>query len=673
MHHDEQSMQSSLESEIVWAPSDQFAQQSSLGQFVSWLEQQGFGRFADYHALHAWSITDLETFWEKTWEYCGLVTHRPASRVLGDRAMPGTTWFADMTLNFAENLLRFAEAGDCDREAIVSYSETRPVTRRSFRQLKQDVGALEAFLRSKGLTVNDRVAGIVTNGYEAMVGMLATTSLGAIWSSASPDFGFAAITDRFGQIEPTALIVVNGYGYAGKRFGRQHEFAQVIDALPSLKTVVSISQLPDEPHLQHDLVTPWEAVLESGHGAAPSFTSLPADHPVYILYSSGTTGKPKCIVHGAAGILATHAKELILHGDLQPADRLLYFTTCGWMMWNWQASALLTGASLVVVDGSPGYPTLANLWQIVERERVTHFGTSARFLAECRKAGLKPAQGFDQTALRVVFSTGSPLLPEDYDWFYADGAPDALLGSISGGTDICGSFVGASPLLPVRRGEIQCRLLGVDAVAFDEQGHALTGGRGELVCRNPLPSMPLYFWGDPGGERYRDAYFSSFPGVWAHGDFVEFTAHGGAIIYGRSDATLNPGGVRIGTAEIYRQVETVADVQDSLVVGRQVDGDVEVLLLVRLADGASLTGELVAKLRDRIRHGASPRHVPKHILDIPDIPYTRSGKKVEIAVARLVNGQAEASNLDGLTNPEALGQIRDVLLSKGLIGLVAAR
>ncbi|UAW96869.1 acetoacetate--CoA ligase [Halopseudomonas nanhaiensis] len=660
-------MNASSESEIVWSPSEALIRECRLGQFTTWLEDQGLGAFADYHALHAWSIAELEPFWANVWAFCGLVSHRPASRVLGNRDMPGATWFPGMTLNFAENLLRFADEGRADNEAIVSYSETRPVMRRSFRQLKEDVGALEAFLRSKGLTANDRVAGIVTNGYEAIVGMLAATSLGAIWSSASPDFGLAAITDRFGQIEPSALIVVNGYGYAGKRFSRQYDFVEVINALPSLKTVVSVGQLPDEQPVPHQLVTTWNEALAAGRGAAPSFTALPADHPVYILYSSGTTGKPKCIVHGAAGILATHAKELILHGDVRPGDRLLYFTTCGWMMWNWQASALLAGASLVVVDGSPGYPALDKLWQIVASERVSHFGTSARFLAECRKSGLTPAKALDQTLLRVVFSTGSPLLPEDYDWVYAHGAPNALLGSISGGTDICGSFVGASPLLPVRRGEIQCRLLGVDAVAFDDRGIALEEGRGELVCRAPLPSMPLYFWGDTTGERFHDAYFSTFPGVWAHGDFIEFTAYGGAVIYGRSDATLNPGGVRIGTAEIYRQVETVPEIKDSLVIGRQIDGDVEVLLLVQLVSDSRLTEELVSRLKSRIRSGASPRHVPKHIVEVADIPYTRSGKKVEIAVARLVNGHDKPSNLDGLANPEALAHIEKVLRSIALI------
>lgn len=654
-------MSNTEQSPVVWSPSQDTLKHCQMGQFQGWLEQQGFGPFADYHALHRWSIESLETFWQKVWDYCGLVCDTPADAVLGKRDMPGAEWFPGMKLNFAANLLRLAEGDHAGREAVVAYCETRPVLRRTYAELKADTGALEAFLRNKGIRQGDRVAGVVTNGYEALVGMLAATSLGAVWSSASPDFGVGAILDRFGQIEPAALIVVNGYGYGGKVFNRQDDFAGLIDGLPSLRCVVSIEQLPGEPAVAGDKVTHWDEALAEGQGQAPSFTPLPPEHPVYILYSSGTTGKPKCIVHGNAGLLVNHAKELMLHGDVGPDDRFLYFTTCGWMMWNWQASALLTGAAVITVDGSPGYPDLNYLWQVVADEKVTHYGTSARFIAGCRKAELAPAKNLDLTALRVVFSTGSPLLPEDYDWIYSDGAPNVLLGSIAGGTDICGCFVGSTPLLSVRRGEIQCRLLGVDAVAYGDDGQPVSGDRGELVCRQPLPSMPVSFWDDPGDERYKDAYFNTFPGVWAHGDFIEFTEHGGAVIYGRSDATLNPGGVRIGTAEIYRQVETVAEVKDSLVVGRQIDGDVEVVLLVVPAEGGTLTEDLQKTLKTRIRQGASPRHVPKHIIQVPDIPYTRSGKKVELAVARLINGSNKADNRDALDNPEALDRIRDCL------------
>jgi len=660
-------MHKTEQSPVVWTPSEHTIAHSRMGRFKAWLEQQGFGPFADYHALHQWSITELDTFWQKVWDYCGLVCDTPGDKMLGKRDMPGTEWFPGMRLNFAANLLRLAEGDHADKEAVVAYCETRPVLRKTYAELKADAGALEAFLRSKGIEQGDRVAGVVTNGYEALVGMLAATSMGAVWSSASPDFGIGAINDRFGQIEPTALIVVNGYGYGGKVLARQKDFAELIAGLPSLKTVVSIQQLPDQAPITGDRVITWDEALRFGKGQPPSFTPVEPDHPVYILYSSGTTGKPKCIVHGTAGLLVNHAKELMLHGDVGPQDRFLYFTTCGWMMWNWQASALMSGAAVITVDGSPGYPDLNSLWETVAAEKVTHFGTSARFIAGCRKAELVPAKTLDQGHLRVIFSTGSPLLPEDYDWVYSDGAPDVLLGSIAGGTDICGCFVGSTPLLPVRRGEIQCRFLGVDAVAYDEDGQPVEEGRGELVCRQPLPSMPVRFWNDPDGERYHEAYFSTFPGVWAHGDFIEFTEHGGAIIHGRSDATLNPGGVRIGTAEIYRQVETIPEVRDSLVVGRQVEGDVEVVLLVVPADGQQLTEELEKQLRIRIREGASPRHVPRYIIEVSDIPYTRSGKKVELAVARLINGSTRADNRDALANPEALDQIRECLTAAGLL------
>lgn len=660
-------MSSEDQSPIVWSPSAETVQDSQIGRFRIWLEKQGHGPFADYHALHRWSVDELEPFWSAVWDYCGLISETPAQRVLGSRAMPGAQWFPGMRMNFAANLLRHAEGNNADDDAVVAYCETRPVLRRSYRQLKADVGALEAFLRGQGVGPDDRVAGVVTNGYEAMVSMLATTSLGAIWSSASPDFGVGAILDRFSQIEPSVLIAVNGYGYGGKVFPRQEAFGELMQGLPSLRSVVSVEQLPGEPPIEGEGVTTWHDALAEGAGEPPSFTPLPPDHPVYILYSSGTTGKPKCIVHGAAGLLVNHAKELMLQGDVGPADRFLYFTTCGWMMWNWQASALLTGAAVITVDGSPGYPDLSALWQTVANEKVTHFGTSARFIAGCRKGELAPARQFDLSALRVLFSTGSPLLPEDYDWVYSVGAPDVLLGSIAGGTDICGCFVGSTPLLPVRRGEIQCRFLGVDAVAYGDDGKPVDDGRGELVCRQPLPSMPVRFWDDPDGERYRSAYFDTFPGVWAHGDFIEFTEHGGAIIYGRSDATLNPGGVRIGTAEIYRQVETIAEVKDSLVVGRQIDGDVEVVLLIVPAESQHLTEELQKTLKTRIRSGASPRHVPKHIIEVPDIPYTRSGKKVELAVARLINGSSKADNRDALANPEALDSIGERLSETGLI------
>ncbi|MCC5859166.1 MAG: acetoacetate--CoA ligase [Ectothiorhodospiraceae bacterium] len=655
-------------SPVLWKPGKRELEDSRLAHYLRWLEKQGHGPFADYHALHAWSINDLEQFWQTVWDYCDLQADTPPRAMLGERDMPGARWLPGARLNFARNLLRPVLEGEPDREAVVAYAEGRPTVRRSRAQLLADVGALEAYLRSRGVEPGDRVAGLVSNNYEALVAMLATTSLGAVWSSASPDFGTRATLDRFGQIEPKILIAVNGYGYGGKRFQRHAQVLELTEQLPGLAQTIVIRQLDEAPMPEGGKLISWDEALDRGQGAQPSFTPLPADHPVYILYSSGTTGKPKCIVHGAGGILLNHAKELILHGDAgKPGDRFLYFTTCGWMMWNWQASALMTGATLVVYDGSPAQPDAGMLWRLCADERLTHFGTSARFIAACRKLGLQPGRDLDLSALRVVFSTGSPLLPEDYDWFYDHVSRDILLGSIAGGTDICGCFVGSNPLLPVRRGEIQCALLGVDVVAYDENGQRLDTERGELVCRQPLPSMPVGFWNDPDGNRYRAAYFDTFPGVWAHGDFVRFTEHGGAIIYGRSDATLNPGGVRIGTAEIYRQVETIDVIADSLVVGRPVDGDVEVVLLIMLEEGASLDRPLTREIKDRIRSNASPRHVPARIIAVDDIPYTRSGKKVEIAVARLLQGETRPGNLGALANPESLEHIRTRLQDEGLL------
>ncbi|WP_417604179.1 acetoacetate--CoA ligase [Oceanimonas baumannii] len=649
---------------VLWTPTQVLCEHSQMARYIRRLEQRGLGRFSGYEALHAWSVTEPEAFWQSVWDFCELCCHTPAERMLGRQEMPGAEWFPGMRMNFAGNLLRHGTGPLSGQDAVVSHDEGGRPIRHSFADLYRDTGALEAWLRASGVKQGDRIAGVVTHGYEALVAMLAATSMGAVWSSASPDFGADAIIDRFGQIEPAVLLLVNGYRYGGKQYDRRDEFARVVQALPGLKAVLSVPCLPETGNGKAQPVTEWQDALAQGRGSEPSFTPLPPDHPVYILYSSGTTGKPKCIVHGAAGVLVNHAKELILHGDMRPGDRLMYYTTCGWMMWNWQASALLAGVTLITVDGAPGYPDLNRLWALAGQERVTHFGTSARFLAECRKAALAPGQRVDLSALRVLFSTGSPLLPEDYDWVYGTLPAQVMLGSIAGGTDICGCFVGCCPLLPVRRGEIQCRLLGVDVVAVNEQGQE-TRDRGEMVCRQPLPSMPLGFWQDQDHQRYRAAYFDTFPGVWAHGDYVAFTEQGGAVIYGRSDATLNPGGVRIGTAEIYRQVERDPAVRDSLVAARQAGGDVEVVLLV-VAD-QTLSEEQHHMLRQRIRTGASPRHMPRHIVQVPDIPYTRSGKKVELAVTRLLNGHAGSDNRDALANPQALAAIRRCLQQAGLL------
>ncbi|MQM37471.1 Acetyl-coenzyme A synthetase [wastewater metagenome] len=585
-----------------------------------------------------------------------MIASAPYEQVLGAREMPGAEWFPGARLNFAENLLREALHGDPSKVAITEISETRPRQQLTYGELLGEVAGLQRFLREQGVGPGDRVAGIVANTSEAVIGMLATTALGAIWSSASPDFGANGIYDRFGQIEPKVLIAVNGYGYNGKTFARLEQIAELRERIPSIRCAVVISNLPEEPIPDDAGVVSWDAALSEGRGGEVHFEQVAFDHPIVIVYSSGTTGAPKCIVHGGGGVLLQHSKELMLHGDVKRDDTFFYFTTTGWMMWNWLASGLVTGAELVLFDGSPGYPNLDVLWAMAEREGLTHFGTSAKFIGGCRNKGLHPGEDHDLSNLRVVFSTGSPLLPEDYDYVYEHISPEVLLGSISGGTDILSCFVGACPILPVRRGEIQCAMLGMDVKAFNEDGEQVIDERGELVCTQPTPSMPVQFWNDPDFARYRGAYFETFPGVWAHGDFISFSETGGCVIHGRSDATLNPGGVRIGTAEIYRQVETIDEIADSIVVGQPWNGDVRVVLMLVMNEGQALTDELQRKIRSRVREGASPRHVPAKIVAVDQIPYTRSGKKVELAVTKILRGDT-VNNREALANPESLDEI----------------
>jgi acetoacetyl-CoA synthetase len=608
-------------------------------------------RLPDYPTLYQWSIDAPEQFWSSVWSFGGVIAGSRGGPVLrrGDR-MPGAEWFPEARLNFAENLLRRRD----DTPAIVFWGEDGLRRTLSHAELYQQVSRLSRTMRDWGLQPGDRVAGYLPNLPETIVAMLAATSLGAIWSSCSPDFGARGVVDRFGQIEPKLLFAADGYFYNGKTHDSLARIAEIRDQLPSVERVVIVPYTRETPASEAlPGAVSFAAALVTGAPDEIAFERLPFDHPVYILYSSGTTGAPKCIVHGAGGTLLQHLKEHLLHADLKPGDRLFYFTTCGWMMWNWLVSGLASGATLLLYDGSPFHPDGNALFDLAQQERMNVFGTSAKFIDAVAKAGLEPARSHDLSSLRAMLSTGSPLVPESFDFVYQKIKRDLCLSSISGGTDIISCFVGGNPIGPVWRGEIQARGLGMKVEVYDEEGRAVRGEKGELVCAAPFPSMPVEFWNDPDGRRYREAYFEKYPGVWCQGDFAELTAHDGVIIYGRSDAVLNPGGVRIGTAEIYRQVEQIEEVMESLVIGQEWRGDVRLVLFVRLRDGAQLDAELNDRIKDRIRKNATPRHVPAKLLQVADIPRTKSGKIVELAVREVVHGRP-VKNREALANPEAL-------------------
>ncbi len=566
-------------------------------------------------------------------------------------------WFPNLRLNYAEQMLRFND----DRVAIHFECESGDPRRITYAELNKLVARCASALRRAGVGEGDRVAGFVPNIPEAVVAMLAATSLGAIWSSCSPDFGLNGVLDRFGQIEPTVLVTADGYSYNGKMIDSLERVALVCAKLPSLRRVVVVPfqrPSPDVSGLERAVL--WDDFLGDDAVDPVTFNRVPFDHPLFIMYSSGTTGTPKCIVHGHGGTLLQHAKEHMLHCDLRRDDVIFYFTTCGWMMWNWLVSSLGIGATVVLYEGSPSYPRITRLWSLVEEAGVSVFGTSPKFLAACQKSDLQPSEKSNLDSLRCVLSTGSPMSSDLFEWTYRHVKDDLQLSSICGGTDIVSCFMLGNPALPVYAGEIQCRGLGMDVHAFDANGQPVVGEKGELVCCTWFPSRPIFFWNDPDGEKYRKAYFDKFDAVWTHGDLIEITEHGGVVVYGRSDATLNPGGVRIGTAEIYRVVEAMGEIADSIAVAKRVDDDDEVCLFVVLRDGASLTSKLVDRIKGAIAAGATRRHVPKHIRQVSAIPHTISGKKVELAVAQVIRGEA-VKNLDALANPEALDQFRGIV------------
>jgi len=637
-------------SELLWRPSEERIKNTNMYNFMQYVNERHGKDFSTYDDLYQWSIEESAPFWATLCDYAPVIHSRPYDRVVDDiTKMPGARWFEGARLNFAENLLRYRD----DHTALSFRGEGQPTVSITYGDLFHQVARLAESLRGAGIKEGDRVAGFMPNMIETVVAMLAATSIGAIWSSCSPDFGIKGVLDRFGQIEPRILFTANGYRYNGKEYDSLERIAEILNELPSIEKVIVVPYT--EPHpdpgrvrdgvLLEDFLVP--------HATELPFAQVPANHPLYIMYSSGTTGVPKCIVHGVAGTLVQHIKELKLHTDVKREDTIFYFTTCGWMMWNWLVSSLALGARVMLYDGSPFYPDPTAMWQMAEEEGITIFGTSASYLAALEKAGVKPKETFDVTPLKAVLSTGSPLSIESFEFVYRDIKDDVCLSSISGGTDIISCFALGNPIGPVYAGELQVRGLGMKVEAYDEMGNSVVGEKGELLCTLSAPSMPIHFWNDPDDTKYHEAYFDMYPGLWRHGDFIEITEHGGVIIYGRSDATLKPSGVRIGTAEIYRQVEVLPEVADSLVVGQDWDNDMRILLFVKLREGLHLTDDLAAKIKTTIRQNCTPRHVPAKILQVDDIPYTISGKKVELAVRKVIHGQ-EVKNKDALANPESL-------------------
>ncbi len=654
----------------LWRPSVQRIAQARLTDFARKAIRRWQLDLNTWPDFLRWSIDSPEQFWASVWDDCGVIASHRGARVVVDREkMPGARWFPESRLNFAENLLRVHGPADGSKDALVFWGEDKLQRRVSRDQLRQQVSRLAQALRAAGVGPGDRVAGYLPNMPEAIMAMLAAASIGAVWSSCSPDFGVQGVVDRFGQIEPKVLFAVEGYWYNGKFIDCLPKLREIVTRLPALRLTVIV------PYAGIDAPAAMANAADLGSPSALSlqqllapyvpqplvFEQLPFDHPLYILYSSGTTGVPKCIVHGAGGCLIKHLVEQQLHADLKPDDRLFYFTTLGWMMWNWLVSGLASGATLLLYDGSPFLREGRILWDYADAERMTHFGTSAKFIDACAKAGLQPMRTHKLDTVHTILSTGSPLLPESFDYVYQSVKKDVLLGSVSGGTDICGCFVLSNPILPVWRGEIQSLGLGMRIEVWNEQGRAQPDGKGELVCSASFPSMPVGFWNDPGDAKYRAAYFEHFPGVWRHGDWCELTAHGGMVVYGRSDATLNPGGVRIGTAEIYRQVEQLDEVVESLVIGQNWPpgqlSDVRIVLFVRLRDGLTLDAALVQRICQQVRRNTTPRHVPAKVLQVADIPRTKSNKIVELAVRNIVHGEP-VRNVEALANPEALEHFR---------------
>jgi len=645
-----------MNEKILWMPDKKRMQNSSMKRFIDHVNKQFDFSFSDYPSLYQWSIDNIPLFWREFWYFSGIRWDRDFDQVVDDaRRMPGAKWFQGARLNYAENMLRYRD----DRPAIIFRGENGVERRFTFKELYEEAHCIAEGLKRLGIKKGDRVAAVMPNIPETVIAMLATASLGAIWSSSSPDFGIKGVLDRFSQIEPKVIFAADGYYYSGKWFDSQEKLKGILGQLPSVKHVVMVDftgnldlkRMPSYTMTWKYLSLPVSGVMD--------FVQLPFDHPLYIMYSSGTTGLPKSIVHSAGGTLIQHLKELMLHCDVNKDDVVFYFTTCGWMMWNWFVSSLALGATIVCYDGNPFYPRPDALVRLADELKITLFGTSAKYLASLEAAGVKPTELSLFPHLRTITSTGSPLSEESFEYVYRDWKKDVQLSSISGGTDIISCFVLGSPMLPVHCSEIQCRGLGMDVDCFDASGRSLRNEKGELVCKSAFPSMPVYFWNDDSGEKYRNAYFTVYKDIWRHGDYISISDHGGVIIYGRSDATLNPGGVRIGTSEIYAVVETIEEIEDSVVVGQQLKGDERVILFVKLRENYDLNADLIKKIKTSIRTSCSPRHVPAVIMATPGVPYTINGKKVEIAVKQLLAGE-DVLNRDALANPAVLDYFKQI-------------
>ncbi len=643
---------------LLWAPSEERIKNTNMYRFMSFINSRYGKDFTEYKHLYEWSIENIRDFWASMWDFAEIIASRPYDQVIDDPdKMPGAAWFSGARLNFAENLLRYRD----EKIALIFKGEAQDSVRMTYSELYDEVARVAKSLKEMGVKAGDRVGGFVPNMPEAIIAMLATTSMGAVWSSCSPDFGIKGVLDRFGQIKPKVLFTANGYSFKGKKIDSIERVSTILKDLPSIEKVVVIPYTEEDPDISSiPNAVHYRDFKSNDPHIEIEFEQLPFDQPLYIMFTSGTTGLPKCMVQSAGGILVHHLKELMLHTDVKREDKIFYFTTCGWMMWNWLVSSLGLGASLILFDGNPFYPNPGALWKLAQDEKMTILGTSAGYISAIMGTTLKPSRDYDLSSLKTLTSTGSPLSVEGFEFVYREVKGDIQLSSISGGSDLNGCFALGNPMGPVYSGELQCRGLGMKVESYDENGKPVLNHKGELVCSAPFPSMPIYFWDDPDNKKYHAAYFDVYPNVWRHGDFIEIREDtGGVIIYGRSDATLNPGGVRIGTAEIYRQVEQMEEIDDSLVIGQEWIGDVRVILFVKLAEGRELTEELKKKIKQDLRANASPRHVPAKIISVPEVPYTLNMKKVELAVKKTIENKP-VQNRDALSNPEALDYFKDI-------------